>query len=555
MREPRGKATDVTQLGFDQLLSRADDDTLQSLLGRPIVRLLTELDSQLGRPSKLRGLVTELRHPSGLLRDRVVRSRLVQLLKPDEARALCDALGLDLDADGSPYLELAKLRPRKGSRAEEQLFSFFGVAAEPTASYDPGTLNTTEVTPDYGLFEHQRDAVDRLSSAVSSPPHRAVLHMPTGAGKTRTALNLIVDELRRNEPSLVIWLAYSEELCEQTASEFTQAWAHLGNRPVTLHRYWGNREANISDIRDGFLVAGLGKMYSSVRSEYGFFSKLADRTRLVIIDEAHQAIAETYQAVLELLVDRHPETRLVGLTATPGRTWNDIEEDERLAEFFGRNKIGLRLPGYENPVRYLVDNGYLADADFVPLLYDGGLELTERDLRDIQESIDVPASILARLADDEQRNLLIVTRLEQLARRHSRILVFATTVEHAETLAVVLRARGVHADAVTGTTPRPERERLIRGFRSDADDVRVLCNYGVLTTGFDAPRTSAALIARPTKSLVLYSQMVGRATRGPRAGGNPSAEVVTVVDTELPGFRDMSEAFTNWEDVWDDTTT
>jgi superfamily II DNA or RNA helicase len=78
----------------------------------------------------------------------------------------------------------------------------------------------------------------------------------------------------------------------------------------------------------------------------------------------------------------------------------------------------------------------------------------------------------------------------------------------------------------------------------------VLCNYGVLTAGFDAPQTSAAIIARPTKSLVLYSQMVGRATRGPRAGGHSDAEIVTVVDTTLPGFGEMIDAFRNWEDVW-----
>ena len=82
---------------------------------------------------------------------------------------------------------------------------------------------------------------------------------------------------------------------------------------------------------------------------------------------------------------------------------------------------------------------------------------------------------------------------------------------------------------------------------------RILINFGVLTTGFDAPAASAALIARPTKSLVLYSQMVGRVIRGPLAGGTERCEVVTVVDTTLPGFGDIAEAFTNWEDVWNTT--
>ena len=94
------------------------------------------------------------------------------------------------------------------------------------------------------------------------------------------------------------------------------------------------------------------------------------------------------------------------------------------------------------------------------------------------------------------------------------------------------------------------RDRVIREFRGNSMEPVVLCNYGVLTTGFDAPNASATVIARPTKSLVLFSQMVGRAIRGPKAGGNKTCAVSTVVDIDLPGFGDVAEAFTNWEDVW-----
>jgi DNA repair protein RadD len=93
-------------------------------------------------------------------------------------------------------------------------------------------------------------------------------------------------------------------------------------------------------------------------------------------------------------------------------------------------------------------------------------------------------------------------------------------VQHSEVLAAVLNMRGYKANSVTGNTPSQRRAHIIEQFKNDTDDVQILCNYGVLTTGFDAPQTSAAIIARPTKSLVLYSQMVGRAIRGKRAGGN-----------------------------------
>jgi superfamily II DNA or RNA helicase len=87
--------------------------------------------------------------------------------------------------------------------------------------------------------------------------------------------------------------------------------------------------------------------------------------------------------------------------------------------------------------------------------------------------------------------------------------------------------------------------------RIDNPESLILCNFGILTTGFDAPETSCAVISRPTDSLVLYSQMVGRAIRGINSGGNLEADIVTVVDDNLKGFGEVADAFMNWEDVWE----
>jgi superfamily II DNA or RNA helicase len=108
----------------------------------------------------------------------------------------------------------------------------------------------------------------------------------------------------------------------------------------------------------------------------------------------------------------------------------------------------------------------------------------------------------------------------------------------------------VLADAVDGTTAPEIRDTAIRMYKTTVPVTRVLVNYGVLTTGFDAPQTSAVVIARPTRSLVLYSQMVGRGIRGPKAGGNKKAVVVTVVDPSVPAFGSIAAAFTHWEDLW-----
>ena len=300
------------------------------------------------------------------------------------------------------------------------------------------------------------------------------------------------------------------------------------------------------------IVSGLAKM-SALDNRYpATLLRLADRVSLTIIDEAHQAIAPTYAAILTALYSKRPHNALLGLTATPGRSWSDIGEDRKLSEYFDGRKVTLEVEGYDDPVTFLIDQKYLARSIFRTLNSDAGLKLSESDVNSLSTAIDVPEQILERLGTDTQRNLKILSAVEDLMTRHRRVIVFAPSVENARMLTAILSIRGHEAFVVTGQSNTAERERIIRRFKSKDNRAMVVVNYGVLTTGFDAPATSAAVIARPTRSLVLYSQMVGRATRGTRAGGNDEAEIVTVADPHLPGFGSVADAFKNWEDVWDE---
>ena len=404
----------------------------------------------------------------------------------------------------------------------------------------------------YALFDHQRTAAACVMDALAVSPHKVVLHLPTGAGKTRTAMHVIATHLRQREPTVVCWLAQNAELLDQAADEFEKAWRFLGNRETRLVRFWGHRRSNILQIRDGLIVAGLAKMSALDDRDPAALPRLADRVSLTIIDEAHQAIAPTYAAILTALYSKRPHNALLGLTATPGRSWSDIEEDRKLSDYFDSRKVTLKVEGYEDPVTFLIDQKYLARPVFHTLNSDAGLNLSAADIKKLSSAIDLPKQILDRLGTNAQRNLKILSAVEHLLSRHRRIIVFAPSVENARILAAILSLRGHEAFVVTGESNASERERIIRRFRSSANRSMVMVNYGVLTTGFDAPATSAAVIARPTRSLVLYSQMVGRATRGTRAGGNDEAEIVTVVDPQLPGFGSVADAFKNWEDVWNE---
>ena len=534
-------------LAFQVLLRNAKPALLRELIGPSIFDTLQGLDPELASDQRLGELATQLVDPSEILRDPQLREKIVRMLPLPKARELGERLGASMDRD--LYNDLNRIVTDKDVLPE--LFSFFGIVEDERAPEDRHP-DVGQVSAGYALFDHQRKAGDKVMRILSSDPRKVILHMPTGAGKTRTAMHIISSYLKRNEPTVVCWLAQNAELLDQAADEFNSAWHSLGNRNLNLVRFWGNRSPDLLDITDGLIVAGLGKMAALDKRDPATLLRLADRVTLTIIDEAHQAIAPTYAAILTALHTKRPRNALLGLTATPGRSWSNIQEDQKLSDYFDASKVTLEVDGYDDPVSFLIEEQYLAKPIFRTLNSDAGLELTDVDISNLSSAIDVPEPLLNKLGEDTQRNLKIISEIEDLVTRHKRILVFAPSVQNARMLTAIIALRGHEAFVVTGTTNKSERERVIRRFRSNANRAMILINYGVLTTGFDTPATSAAIIARPTRSLVLYSQMVGRATRGVKAGGNAEAEIITVVDPHLPGFGSIADAFKNWEDVWNE---
>ena len=475
-----------------------------------------------------------------MLRDRAWRNHVVGLVPEDKRAELDSRIGRPVSAISAEQWTEAEVG---------RLCEFFGLLDEDHTGYF-GEPVDTEVVPRYGLFPHQRTAVGKLSKMLNEDERRAVLHLPTGVGKTRTAMHVVAESLRAEEPSVVVWLASGRELLEQAVAAFREAWMSLGTRPLQVGAMQGDQTPALDDFVDGFLAVGIAKGWALSRTEPDWALRLSRRVRLVVFDEAHQAVARTYKRVAdELTLDYR--CALLGLTATPGRTWADIDADGKLSEYFSGNKVTIDVPG-DNPIEFLINNGFLARPTFRTLLARPGLDVSDRDEIDrISALTEIPAEIVAALSMSEQYVAAVLSAIEQLlSTGHRRLLAFAASVTHARLLTAILVARGVRSETVTATTSARVRDRAIRMFKSDEGTPMVLVNFGVLTTGFDAPGASAAVIARPTKSLVLYSQMVGRVIRGPKAGGTEACEIVTVVDPSLPGFGDVADAFLNWEDVW-----
>lgn len=407
-----------------------------------------------------------------------------------------------------------------------------------------------EVQPEYGLREYQSQvAADAVDLLTGSPSGRVVVHMPTGAGKTRTAMHIISRTLLATRGRrVVVWLAHSEELCEQAAEEFETAWSRIGDTPVPVVRLFGERTAAIPEVSCGFVVASIQLMVTRLTRNQSEILNLARSTSLIVFDEAHQSIAPMYRHVIELMTTGNA-AKLLGLTATPGRSTIVADQDVELAEFFHGRKVSIAADDGSDPIAFLQSLGVLAQIVYERLPYrPSNLTLRPSEIAALENSLELPSRVINELSLDSARNLLVLDHVARSLKDGRKCLLFACSVAHSEVLSQTLQMRGFTAGSVTSKTPRERRNSLISTFRTTREPM-VICNYGVLTTGFDVPTVDHVIVTRPTQSLVLYSQMVGRAIRGPAVGGTERAIVTTVVD-ELPGFRDVSESFAYWNKVW-----
>ena len=161
---------------------------------------------------------------------------------------------------------------------------------------------------------------------------------------------------------LIVWLAHSQELCEQAFESFEEIWKQRGDSPINIFRLWGKDSIDkITPPGSGFVIASLQKIHSmkltASNEVFALLATIKRKCQIIIIDEAHKAIAPTYKSGIEF-ISNIDQTKLIGLTATPGRGW-DQSETRELVEFFGGNKITITDDNgeeVEDPIRFLQEN-------------------------------------------------------------------------------------------------------------------------------------------------------------------------------------------------------
>jgi len=340
------------------------------------------------------------------------------------------------------------------------------------------------------LRPYQEEALDAILDNYSKGILRQLVVLPTGAGKTVIFSHLPIikpDAL----PMLV--LAHRSELLEQARNKIMASNPHLSVEIEQADRKAGQVDVVVAS------VATLGRNNTPRIEEYP-----KDYFKSIVIDEAHHAAAPSYRRIIDFF---SPDF-LLGVTATPQRS-----DSTRLIDVFQEIV-------YYKSIQDLIGEGYLCP--LVGYRVKSNIDISNVEIRNGEYAQDQ----LEEAIDTPERNAHIVASYLALA-NNEKAIVFASGVNHAENLALSFSKASVTTEVIVGTTPREKREEVLANFAKGK--VSVIVNVGVLTEGFDEPSVQAIILAKPTRSTLLYTQIVGRGTR--LHEGKVSCKIIDIADT------------------------
>lgn len=413
------------------------------------------------------------------------------------------------------------LSPTNGGNAELQ-----SLAAQSTHSYvDDATGDIAVkcahfvvgggITRDVALFPYQKEATEKLTRWFeddrSSAPRTAMLSLPTGAGKTRTAVAFVRSVLLQHEGAdrqRILWTAPTVELVEQAVNTVRAIWSDYAPSPQL--------ECFVNTFPD---VGALGKKKCNhmcfVTSQMA--SRRLEQIReynacLLVFDEAHQAAARTYAQIVRAQISSD-SGRAVGLSATPGRSV--VEEGADLASLFSGPVITAEALG-SDPIAFLRNSGVLAKLEFERI-----------DLPEAWEGVRVTtlakrSASLDALALNRYRFWGVVDAVAKLGSGR-KSLVFGSSIAHCEAMEIALRQRDVRCATISYELSDADRRNRLKKFESGQLDV--LLNKTILATGYDCGAITDVILATPIRSPILWEQIVGRACRGPAVGGTATATI------------------------------
>lgn len=517
------------------VLAKVPAANLESFVGRPTTTLLQRLDSPARSPQGFAELIVNQMGAAAVLRTDELRRLVLASLAPEEAARLCKLLDLP---QADPVNTLCSVPFSRSEEQLELLFRNFGVSYEPEDDRDEE--GTRRSSPRQKLYRHQEVAFRELRSQAGNGATGVLLHMPAGAGKLRIAATTLID-LYRSQPenSITLWLSHETALCRQAFEELERVWRALGSRDTTFYRIYGTyRPPALDSIQDGIVVADIRRLLDQDIGGPVAARDFGKRTRAIVLHETMQADTVVYRAAFDAL-QVSSSCSLIGLSAASGRLLHATGKTASLRTLFPGKTVSLPGP---DPLGYLRAEGFVGQLTFET---EPGRSASDLTL-EVGE-LDISAEARATLTTDVERNVAILRRVVSEVEGGGNVILHAASAEQARMFKGVLGLKGTQAIVVTSEMPPARQIKAVQQFQS-GDRTKVLCVYGLFISRQEAAKANVVVIARPTTSPILFSQMVGRLAETRIGDDKPTLKVVTFVDA-VPGFRDVAEAFESWSNI------
>ncbi len=407
----------------------------------------------------------------------------------------------------------------------------------------------------FGLQDFQIRIKKQLLDSISSNKLKVIVHMPTGSGKTKLVLSSLVDlnlKTKFFSNNFLIWLAHSDELCDQAKNTFKDLWNLFGDQELPLIRLKDQKLDEIKKLDKGIIICTYAKLHRMRMNQKGsqILEFMRSKSKFIVADEAHMVPANTFRASIEFIT-KLDYSNLIGLTATPGGYYN--EQTQELADYFDKNKISITDENFndlEGPdaIKYLQNIGVLSEIKTHQVKTDFNFEFNESERQRILSSFDegLNPELIKQMEKDVERNICIYGELQSLYEQNLNTIVFACSLKHTKLLHKICILTGMKVGKIDDKTSYQKRKEIVNNYKTG--EIKIIFNFGVLSTGFDAPGTKAILIARPTTSPILYSQMIGRGLRGPLFNGNKECFLIDIKDNliGLPDEKDCFSLFNNY---------
>ena len=403
------------------------------------------------------------------------------------------------------------------------------------------------------LKSYQASVVYEALDQLKKSSVRFIIQMPTGSGKTRVATEIISQFINSSKKDLnILWLAHQKELCAQTFDCFIEVWSHLKNKDLTLRRLWDETDKTIIPHNlenNNFFIGNFQKIHSELKKNLSGYNNLKKKLDLIIIDEAHKTIAKTYKEVINFFAGT--TTKIIGLTATPGRSIKNQDSNKQLSEFFHDQKVIIKTNNKKGVISHLRDLRILSKASYEAIHTEQNITLTKKQIEYIQKLDELPSEVIYKLSNSQVRNYEILKRIDNLIKENpnSKIIFFGLNIEHSKFICALLNVMGIIARHVDGSTSLNRRAGILDDFKNK--NLQVLCNDRLISTGFDAPKTDTIIIAKPTFSIVLYSQIIGRGLRGPEIGGTEYCKIIDVKDN-IQGYSNFDAVYEYFDEYFED---